>query len=72
MVDGLEEELGDGVTFTRVNITDTSGAEIARKYGIRGVPAFVLLSAEGDVLYQKVGGIPDSEEIAELAQRPLR
>ena len=66
-VDGLEEDLGDTVAFTRVNITDDVGRNIARKYGVRAVPAFVLLSPSGDVLYKKVGGFPDAAQIkAEL------
>jgi hypothetical protein len=33
------------------------------KYGIHGVPAFVMLDAEGRVIYKKVGGTPDGNEI---------
>ena len=65
-VDGLEEDLGDAVAFTRVNITQDAGRSIANKYGIRGVPAFVLLSSDGEVLYKKVGGLPGTSEITEL------
>ena len=67
-VDGLEEKLGDTLAVTRVNIGDEDGHRLAAKYQVRGVPAFLLLSPDGEVVYRKVGGPPDVERVeAELA-----
>jgi hypothetical protein len=64
-VDALEEDLSHRIAFTRVNVKDDGGSAMAHKYGIRGVPAFLLLSPKGDVLYRKIGGKPDRDQIEE-------
>lgn len=62
-VDALEEDLSGKMAFTRVNVKDEDGSKLAQKYSVRGVPAFLVLSPKGDVLYRKVGGTPDRELI---------
>ncbi len=75
-VDGLEEELGDRLAFTRVDIMDDEGSKVATKYGVRSVPTFLLVSAQGEVLYKKVGGMPERELIlqafAEATRSPTK
>lgn len=63
VVDGLERELNGKVRFIKVNIGDDSGAAIASRYGVRGVPAFIMLDGEGRVIYRQVGGKPDREAV---------
>lgn len=63
VVDGLERELHDRVRFIKVNVHEDEGAEVALKYGVHGVPAFIMLDADGRVIYRKVGGTPDANEI---------
>ncbi len=53
----------DRMHVARVDVESDSGREIAQKYRINGVPAFVVLDAKGNVLYRKVGGRPDGAEI---------
>ena len=68
-VDGLEEDFGQDATFTRVNIKDDAGQKLAARYQIRAVPAFLLIAPDGKVLYKKIGGTPERDEIAaQLAQ----
>lgn len=62
-VDGLEEDLGEHLAFTHVNIADDDGRRLATKYGIRSVPAFLVVDADGKVLYRKIGGLPDREAV---------
>jgi thioredoxin-related protein len=70
-VDGLEEDLGARVAFTRVDIRGEHGNELAAKYRVRAVPTFLLVSPDGEVLYRKVGGRPDRQAIEEkLAALP--
>jgi thioredoxin-related protein len=47
----------------RIDIESDSGQELARKYRISGVPAFVVLDPKGIVVYRQIGGRPDSGEI---------
>lgn len=68
-VDGLEEQLGDSLRFTHVNLGDEEGMALAADYNIRVVPTFLVLSPDGEVLYRKSGGFPDQAQIeAELAR----
>ena len=69
-VDGLERDLSEQMAFTRVNIRDDAGKSLARRFGINAVPAFVVVSPKGDVLYRKIGGKPDRDRIEELALSP--
>ena len=66
MVDGLERSLAGRATVAHVDINDDSGEALAKKYAIRGVPAFLLLDAHGELVYRKLGGRPDVREIERL------
>jgi thioredoxin-like negative regulator of GroEL len=68
VVDGLERELRGRVAFVKVNVTDDRGADIALRYGIHGVPAFIVLDGNGRMIYRQVGGRPDREAV--LARLP--
>lgn len=69
VVDGLERELHGKVRFIKVNVGDDDGSEVAMKYGVHGVPAFVMLDGEGRVIYRKVGGKPDLDVVRAHAAR---
>ena len=58
------------MAFTRVDITDAAGREIAARYGVPSVPTFLVVAPDGEVLYRKVGGTPDAAAVAEAAARP--
>jgi hypothetical protein len=66
VVDGLEREMKDKVRFARIDIGAESGGGLANKYGIQGVPAFLVLDPDGRVIYRKIGGKPDTAHIKTL------
>lgn len=71
-MDGLERELGEKVQVLRLSVMDDVGGPLAMRYGVRGVPTFVLLDGAGQVVLTQVG-MPDREEIrtavVQLAER---
>ena len=72
VVDGLEQRMGDKLEVARLDVSNKAGREIASRYRIDRVPAFVLLDAKGSVLYRKLGGSPDSDEIAAMVEAAAR
>jgi len=62
VVDGLERELGDRAQVLRLSVMDDVGGELAKRYGVRGVPTFVLLDGVGEVVLKQTG-MPDRDEI---------
>jgi thioredoxin-like negative regulator of GroEL len=58
VVDGLEHKLEGKVRFIKVNIGDDDGTRVAARFGVSGVPTFILLDGEGRVVYRKTGGSP--------------
>jgi thioredoxin-like negative regulator of GroEL len=66
VVDGLARKIEGKAVVARLNVNDESGSEIAARYGVRGVPAFLLLDASGKLVYRQVGGRPDTARIEQL------
>ena len=56
----------------RLSVMDDVGGQLAMRYGVRGVPTFVLLDGAGQVVFQQTG-MPDRAKIeslvADLASR---
>lgn len=63
VVDGLERKHDGRMRVARVDINEPAGAELATRYGIRGVPAFILLDDRGQMIWRKLGGTPDEPAI---------
>lgn len=63
VVDGLETKLGGKVHFVKVNVADDEGARVASRFGVHGVPTFIVLDGNGRVVYRKTGGKPDVGEV---------
>jgi thioredoxin-related protein len=61
-VDGLEQDLQGRARVLRLSVMDDVGGELAMRYGVRGVPTFVLLDGTGEVVLRQVG-IPSQGEI---------
>lgn len=60
VVDGLEDEYGELVTFLRINASTQDGLEIFNAYSLFGHPAYLILDERGQVLWQSVGEQPAS------------
>jgi thioredoxin-related protein len=61
-VNGIERELGERAQLLQLNVMGGVGRELAVRYQVRGVPTFVLLDGEGEVVLRQVG-TPQREEI---------
>ena len=57
-LDELAEELGDKVTFAKINIDENPNTP--QKYGVRGIPTMMIF-AQGQVAATKVGALPKSK-----------
>ena len=60
IVDGLEAEYGDRVSFLRLDAANEGRAAFAA-YGLRGHPSYVIIGMEGDVLWKGVGERPGDQ-----------
>ena len=58
IVDGLETDYGDRVAFQRLNADEDNGRAAAQAYRVRGHPAIVVINAQGDVVWSRVGVQP--------------
>ncbi len=54
-LDDVAKELGDKITFTKVNIDENPGTP--GKYGVRGIPTLIIFK-DGKVAATKVGALP--------------
>jgi len=61
-VDGLERDVEGQAQVLRLSVLDDVGGQLAMRYGVRGVPTFVLLDGAGDVVLSQ-GGMPDRDAI---------
>ena len=61
-MDGLERELEGRTQVLRLSVVDDVGGALAMRYGVRGVPTFVLLDGMGEVVL-KQAGMPDRAAI---------
>jgi thioredoxin-related protein len=69
-VDGLERDLEGQAQVLRLSVLDDVGGQLAMRYGVRGVPTFVLLDGTGSVVLAQ-GGMPDKESIQITVARLL-
>ena len=63
MVDGLEHRMGPRLEVAHVDIGTDEGRVVAARYGVAGVPAFIVLDGRGTVVFRQVGGRPRVAEI---------
>ena len=69
MVDGLEQRNRTRLDVARVELDSPSGREVAARYDVTRIPAFVLLDPRGAVLYRQLGGRPDVAQIERAIAR---
>ena len=63
IVDGLESDLAGRARVLRLNVMDSIGMSAARRFGVRGVPAFFVLDGRGSVVGAHVG-IPNRDKLS--------
>ena len=62
IVDGIPEQTNDSVEVIHLNLLMGAGREAAGRYGVRMVPATVLLDNQGQLLDRQTGR-PDSSRL---------
>ncbi|MCX7856167.1 MAG: thioredoxin family protein [Anaerolineae bacterium] len=68
-VDRLERELNGTAKVLRINIMDQAGLVLAREYGVRAVPTFIVFDGNGQVVYAQAG-LPDRAAIRAAVAGP--
>ena len=62
VVDRLEQELEGQAQVLRLNVSSSVNVKLAMRYGVRGVPTFLLLDGAGKVVWEQ-GGAPNKDKI---------
>lgn len=69
-MDGIERQLEERAQVLRVNVMSSVGRQLAGRYGVRGLPTFVVLDGAGEVVLKQVG-MPQREKIAAAVEQLL-
>ena len=64
IVDGIPEQTNESVEVIHLNLLVGAGRETAGRYGVRMVPATVLLDSQGQLLDQQ-SGRPNASQLIE-------
>ena len=56
-MDELENELGDEITFIRLNIQEEVGRELAPVYDFEFTPTFIYFDEQGNEVWREVGSL---------------
>ena len=67
VIDALDEELGDKVTFAKVDVDENPNT--ARQFGVMSIPT-LLVKKDGEVV-NKVIGYHSKEQLEELLEQYL-
>ncbi|MGI6368535.1 MAG: peroxiredoxin family protein [Anaerolineae bacterium] len=71
-VDGLQADLEQqGVELMRFSISDGIGTQVARQYGVRGVPTMIVLDKRGKVGLSQVGQIDVDQVLAYVTEEKV-
>lgn len=62
VVDRLERDLVGRMDVLRLSAWNKVGRELSSRYGVRGVPTFLLFDGEGQMVHYQVGRL-DADEI---------
>lgn len=66
-MDGIERDLAGSAHVLRLNVVDGVGGQLAARYNVRGVPTFLVLDGEGEVVLRQVGRPQRKEIMATIA-----
>jgi thioredoxin-related protein len=64
-VDGLERDLEGQARVVRLSLLSRVGQGVAQRYGVRGVPTFLIFDGQGDLIGREAG-LPDRNKIKAL------
>jgi thioredoxin-like negative regulator of GroEL len=67
VVDGLEKKLDGKAEVVRLNVLSGVGQQAARQYGVRGVPALVVVDGSGQAVFGQAG-IPRPGQVIEQVE----
>lgn len=68
-VDRLERELSGTAKVLRIDVMSQTGLALAREYGVRAVPTFIVFDGKGQVVYVQAGP-PDRAAIRAAVASP--
>ena len=63
-MDRLERDLKGRAQVLRISAWSTVGRQLVARYGVRGVPTFVLFDGTGQIIDSQVGRL-DAERVKE-------
>lgn len=66
VVDRLEAELVP-VRLVRISVMTSPGSDLARHFGVRGVPTLLVVDGEGEVVLRQTGRIQKDPVISAIA-----
>lgn len=73
VVDRIEKELEGKAKVYRISALSKVGMEMARSFGVRGVPTILAFDGAGNVTYEKTGILNKEETVrAALGAGPLK
>jgi thiol-disulfide isomerase/thioredoxin len=61
----MEQDLKETARFLKLNVKEPVSQALANKWGVRGVPTFIILDPSGDIVYTQAGA-PDNDEIIDF------
>ena len=65
IVDGLERELEGQARVVRLSALSQVGLKAARRYGVMGMPTFLIFDGQGELIGRQAG-FPNRSEIKAL------
>jgi thiol-disulfide isomerase/thioredoxin len=66
IVNGLEQKYGEQIEFRRVDIDDEQSDKISRKYRVSGVPTYVFLDGNEELIFSRSGGRTEARMASDL------
>jgi thioredoxin-related protein len=67
VVDRLERDLEGQAQVLRISLWSSLGRELATRYGVRGVPTFLLFDGSGEMIHYQVGRLDADRVKAEIS-----
>lgn len=70
IVDGIQQQSNGDVDVVHLNLLGRTGREIGAAYGVKIVPATVMIGQDGEVIGRQ-NGFPDAERIRQALASTL-